>query len=229
MITFNKKKKMIVFTRKTWWRHRVTRNDKSKKKQKNFAWKKLFAKKTLFYLQQNFTTFGPNINSTLSVNYSTLSGANKTFTVYTDLDNAFTTNLAFNDYRWHVTSYTKGGSSFAGGYFTLTSNFTEDVLSYNSTTSSAGSGDLVILLGIDSSGTSTTPDKFIFVSGDFNGPSPIYPGRDDASNYNFAGGTKRIKFTKGSGTPSINKIWLFVGMKNTVTGKGLYLQNISFA
>jgi len=183
----------------------------------------------VIYPQQNFTTFGPNINSTLSVNYSTLSGANKTFTVYTDLDNAFTTNLAFNDYRWHVTSYTKGGSSFAGGFFTLTSNFTEAVLSYNSTTSSAGSGDLVILLGIDSSGTSTTPDKFIFVSGDFNGPSPIYPGRDDASNYNFAGGTKRIKFTKGSGTPSINKIWLFVGMKNTVTGKGLYLQNISFA
>ena len=183
----------------------------------------------VIYPQQNFTTFGPNINSTLSVNYSSLSGANKTFTVYTDLDNAFTTNLAFNDYRWHVTSYTKGGGSFAGGYFTLTSNFTEAVLSYNSTTSSAGSGDLVILLGIDSSGTSTTPDKFIFVSGDFNGPSPIYPGRDDASNYNFAGGTKRIKFTKGSGTPSINKIWLFVGMKNTVTGKGLYLQNISFA
>jgi hypothetical protein len=183
----------------------------------------------VIYPQQNFTTFGPNMNSTLSVNYSSLSGANKTYTVYTDLDNAFTTSLAFNDYRWHVTSYTKGGSSFGGGYFTLTSNFTEAVLHYNSTTSSAGSGDLVILLGIDSSGTSTTPDKFIFVSGDFNGPSPIYPGRDDASNYNFSGGTKRIKFTKGSGTPTVAKIWLFVGMKNTVTGKGLYLQNISFA
>jgi hypothetical protein len=183
----------------------------------------------VIYPQQNFTTFGPNINSTLSVNYSSLSGANKNFTVYTDLSNAYTTSLALNDYRWHVTSYTKGGGSFAGGYFTLTSNFTEEVLHYNSTTSSAGSGDLVILVGIDSSGFSTTPDKFIFVSGDFNGPSPIYPGRDDASNYNFSGATKRIKFTKGSGTPSVAKIWLFVGMKNAVTGKGIYLQNISFA
>ena len=183
----------------------------------------------IIYPQQNFTTFGPNINGTLSVNYSSLSGANKTFTVYTDLDNDYTTNLSFNDYRWHVTSYTKGGSSFGGGYFTLTSNFTESVLSYDANLLTSGSGDLVILIGIDSSGTSTTPDKFIFVSGDFNGPSPIYPGRDDASNYNFTGGTKRIHFTKGSGTATVAKVWLFVGMKNSVTGKSLYLQNIQFA
>ena len=183
----------------------------------------------VIYPQTNFTDFYPKLNWTASVNYSSLSGSNKTFTVYTDLDNALTTSLSFNDYRWHVTSYTKGGSSFGGGYFTFVSNFTESVLHYRSDTLVAGSEDLVILIGIDGTGNSTTPDKFIFVSGDFNGPSPIYPGRDDASNYNFTGGTKTIKFTKGSGTPSVSKVWLFIGYKNSSSGKNLYLQNIHFA
>jgi hypothetical protein len=182
----------------------------------------------VIYPQTNFTAFYPTFNWTANVNYSALSGANKSFTVYTDLDNAYTTSLSFNSYRWHVTSYTKGGSSFGGGYFTLTSNFTEAILHYRADTLVAGSADLVILIGIDGTGNSTTPDKFIFVSGDYNGPSPIYPGRDDASNYNFTGGTKRIKFTKGSGTPTVNKVWLFIGMKDSVAGKNIYLQNIHF-
>lgn len=184
----------------------------------------------VIYPQQDFRSFKPVLNSGLSIDYSALSGSNKTFTVYTNLSTAATTSLSFNGYRWHVTSYSKVGSqSFGGGYFQFSSNFSESVLSYNamSVPPAAGSGDLVILVGIDSTGTSTTPDRFIFVSGDFNGP-PAYPGRDDASNYNLDGSPKQIKFTKGSGTPFVNKVWLFVGMKNSATGKSLYFSNVTF-
>jgi hypothetical protein len=183
----------------------------------------------VIYPQTNFTAFYPTFNWTASVDYSTLSPVNKNFTVYTDLDNNFSTSVPFNGYRWHVTSYSKsGGASFGGGSFILTSNFSESVLHYSNTTLAAGSMDLVILIGIDSSGLSTTPDKFIWVSGDFNGPSPVYPGRDDASNFNLDAGTKRIKFTKGIGTATVAKIWLFIGMSNSSTGKNLYLANVNF-
>jgi hypothetical protein len=183
----------------------------------------------VIFPQTNFTSFFPLINISSSVNYSSLSAPpSKTFTVYTDLNNALTTSVTLSGYRWHVTSYTKGGGSFGNGTFFINSNFTEADLHYNGVLLSAGlTEDLVILIGIDSSGTSTNPDRFIFLSGDFN----TYPGRDDSSNFhlNKSAASKDIKWTKGSGTPLVVKVWLFIGYKNTVSGKNLNMTNIALS
>jgi hypothetical protein len=185
----------------------------------------------VIYPQTNFTLFYPLVNATASVNYSALSGSNKTFTVYTDISIGSTTSVTFNDYRWHVTSYGKDASyinSFTNGIFTLNSNFTESVLDYNGVLSSSGSGDLVILVGIDDTSNNTTPNKFLFVSGD---PS-TYGTRQNPITYNLNNATessKTIQWSKGTLSPVVKKCWLFIGYKNSATGKNLRITNIAFA
>ena len=185
----------------------------------------------VIYPQTNFTLFYPTINWTSSVNYSSMSGANKSFTVYTNINLGTTTTVNFNDYRWHVTSYGKDSAystSFANGIFTLNSNFTEAVLDYDGVNSTAGSGDLVILVGIDSTSANLTPDRFLFVSG-----NPVtYGTRQNPVTYNLNNVTessKTIQWSKGTLPEVVRKVWLFVGYKNSATGKNLRMTNIAFA
>lgn len=185
----------------------------------------------VIYPQTNFTLFYPTINWTSSVNYSSMSGANKSFTVYTDINIGTTTTVNFNDYRWHVTSYGKDSAystSFTNGIFTLNSNFTEAVLDYDGVNSTAGSGDLVILVGIDSTSNNLTPDRFLFVSG-----NPVtYGTRQNPVTYNLNNVTessKTIQWSKGALPEVVKKVWLFIGYKNSVTGKNLRMTNIAFA
>lgn len=183
----------------------------------------------VIYPQTNFTLFFPQVNLSASIDYSALSGSTKTFTVYTDLNTGATTSVSFSDYRWHVTSYGKDASyssSFTSGIFTLNSNFTEAVLDYNGVLSSSGTGDLVILVGIDDTSISTTPNKFLFVSGD-----PVtYGARTNPITYNLNNATeasKNIQWTKGTLSVVVKKCWLFIGYKNSATGKNLRITNIA--
>jgi hypothetical protein len=160
-----------------------------------------------------------------------MSGANKSFTVYTNINLGTTTTVNFNDYRWHVTSYGKDSAystSFANGIFTLNSNFTESVLDYDGVNSTAGSGDLVILVGIDSTSNNLTPDRFLFVSG-----NPVtYGTRQNPVTYNLNNVTessKTIQWSKGTLPEVVRKVWLFIGYKNSATGKNLRMTNIAFA
>jgi hypothetical protein len=180
----------------------------------------------IIYPQTNFTLFSPVINSSSSVNYSSLSGSNKTFTVYTNINTGTTTTVTFTDYRWHVTSYGADSSyltSIPNGIFSFTSgttNFTEADLAYSATTGLAGSNDLVILVGIDSSGLSITPDKFLYVSAD-----PVtYMTRQSPGSQNLDL-NGQIKFSVGV-LPTAQKVWLFIGYKNSTRGKNLYMSNI---
>jgi hypothetical protein len=184
----------------------------------------------VIYPQSNFTAFYPTTNWTASVDYSSLSGDNKIFTVYTDINTGATTSLTLNDYRWHVTSYGKDASyatSFANGIFVFNSNFSESVLHYDGVNSTAGTADLVIIVGFDDSSTNTTPNKFLFVSGN---PS-TYGTRQAPITYNLNKSTssKDIQWSKGTLSPVVKKIWLFIGYKNTVTGKNLNITNITFS
>lgn len=183
----------------------------------------------VIYPQQNFNTFYPSANT--AVDYSALSGANKTFDVYTDINLATTTPLTFTDYRWFVTSYGKDSgytTAFSNGIFTLNSNFTESVLDWNAVLGSAGTNDLVILVGVDSSGTNTKPDKFLYVSGD----PATYKTRQDPTTYNLNIGTpssKTIQWSKGTLSFPVKKVWLMIAYKNSATGKTLNITNIAFA
>jgi len=191
----------------------------------------------VIYPQTDFTQFYPTYNWLASVDYNSLTGSTKIFNVFTNFGGAVlgddvTTPLTFTDYRWHVTSYGKNSSyttNIANGVFTLNSNFAEADLHYyfNGSSYVSGSEDLVILVGVDDSGSNTTPDKFIFVSGD----NTVYPGRELSGTYNFnnSPSSKTIRFTKGSYLPYISKIWLFIGYKNTTNGKNLKMMSISFA
>lgn len=183
----------------------------------------------VIYPQTNFTTYRPLINSGLSVNYTGLTGSVKTFNIFTNLNTNQTTAVTFSGYRWHVTSYTKGGSSFGNGIFTINSNFLESYLDYDFNLLTSGTGDLVILVGIDNTGSNLTPDSFLFISSD---PSTLYPGRVEGPIYNLSAASesnKKIKFDKGAGTATVNKVWLLIGYKNTATGKNLRFTNIALA
>jgi hypothetical protein len=182
----------------------------------------------VIYPQTNFTGFRPLVNSSLSVDYSGLTGSVKIFNIFTDLENNISATVSFSGYRWHATSYTKGGTSFLNGIFTINSNFLESYLDYDGVSFSAGTGDLVLLLGIDNTGSNLTPDSFIFVSGN----STIFPGRADSATYNLSltpENNKKIQFTKGSGTATVNKIWLLIGYRNTATGRNLRFTNIALS
>lgn len=178
----------------------------------------------IIYPQQDFTQFYPSVNSSSSVDYTSLPGSNKTFEVYESLDDPISTgNITFNDYRWYVSAFgadSSYSSSFANGLFTFNSNFTEDDLHYNVYNSQPGNGDLVFLIGIDSSGDSQTPDRFIWITA----KPTDYPGRQSGTTYHL--GDNEIQWTKGSGTPTVKKIWLLIGFKNSIRGKELQLSNI---
>ena len=187
----------------------------------------------VIFPQTNFTLFYPTFDFTASVNYSSLTGVNKNFTVYTDTssDNGTTTTQAFNGYRWHVTSYGKDASyatGFANGIFTLNSNFSESYLDYDIVNTTSGSGDLVILVGIDSTSANLTPDKFLFVSGDPTSWGGVRVG-GGSYHLNLGSSSKSIQWSKGLLTAVVKKVWLFVGYKDSVTGKNLYMTNIAFA
>jgi hypothetical protein len=183
----------------------------------------------VIYPQTNFTQFYPIFNFSASVDYSSLSGANKNFTVYTNVDTGTTTTLTLNDYRWHVTSYGDSSSSARGsGIFTLNSNFSESYLHYDGVNSTAGTGDLVIIVGIDDTSSNATPNKFLFVSG-----NPVtYGTRQAPISYNLNNATessKNIQWSKGTLSPVVKKVWLFIGYKNSATGKNLRITNIALA
>ena len=183
----------------------------------------------VIYPQTNFNLFSPVINTTSSVNYSSLNGSNKTFTVYTDINTAATTGVTFSDYRWHVTAYGDSSSSARGsGIFTLNSNFSESYLHYDGVNSTSGTEDLVIIVGIDDTSSNVTPNKFLFVSGD-----PVtYATRQAPISYNINNATessKNIQWSKGTLSPVVKKVWLFIGYKNSATGKNLRITNIALA
>ena len=182
------------------------------------------------YPNRDYTSFLPYINSTLSVNYANLSGASKSFTTYTNTGSGTTTTTTFTDYRWFVTSYTNNGAGFANGVFTFHSNFNETQLSYDGVVNDgSGTGDLDILVGLDDTGTSTTPNKFLWLTGDYNGSES--PGRAAVTTYNLNSATlasKYIRFDKGLSGNTVTKVWLFIGYKNTSVGRGLWVTNIGF-
>jgi hypothetical protein len=183
------------------------------------------------YPNRDYTSFLPYINSTLSVNYSNLSGASKNFTIYTSIGTPTTTTKTFTDHRWFVTSYTKGGGTFANGIFTLHSNFSETQLTYDGVANNgSGTGDLEILVGLDDTSANTTPNKFLWLTGDYN--TTESPGRSGASTYNLNSSTlasKNIQFDKGFVGGTVTKVWLFIGYKNTSVGRGLWVTNIGLA
>jgi hypothetical protein len=187
----------------------------------------------VIFPQSNFTTYFPMVNLTAPVNYSSVVGATKSFVVYLDplTGSGATTSLTFTDYRWHVTSYGKDAgysTTFTNGIFTLNSSFREPVLAYDGVNSTAGTNDLVLLVGIDSTSSNLTPDRFLYMSGD-----PVtYGARSNPITYNLNNSTessKTIQWTKGTLSPVVKKVWLFIGYKNSATGKNLRVTNISFA
>jgi hypothetical protein len=195
----------------------------------------------VIYPQTNFQSFFPLINQTNSVNYSSLSGSNKTFAVYTDTGTSggTTTNVSFNGYRWHVTSYGKNSSysvGFSSGYFQFNfGNFADQYLDWDPKAvpvPTTGTRDLVILVGMDSTGNNTTPDKFLFVSGN----PATYPGRQTSNTYYLspsASPSNSISYTRGLLSFSCRKIWLFVGYADgstvgTAASKNLYMSDITF-
>ena len=175
------------------------------------------------------------------MNYSSLSASNKNFAVYTDLTTldpgnpsnviGTTVSLSFNGYRWHVTSYGKQSSgvtqSFGSGIFTLNSNFAESYLHYSYTTNAAGSEDLVILVGLDSSGNNLTPDSFLFVSGN---PS-VYKTRGLSTNNldKTPSSSKDINWSKDALSVTLYRIWLFIGYRDSSNGRLLNMTNIAFS
>jgi hypothetical protein len=185
----------------------------------------------VIFPQTDFTQFYPSVNISANVDYSTCIGFPvKTFDVYTDTSSSpVVSSTGFNDYRWHVTSYgaeSLYSTSFGNGHFTLNSNFSESYLHYDSLTSTNGTEDLVILIGVDSTGSNTTPDAFYFITGD-----PItYPGRQDPLTYNLdlSSSSKSILWTAGSTGVYIAKVWLFIGYKDSAQGKDLRMMDISF-
>lgn len=191
----------------------------------------------VIYPQHNFTTYMPKANWGRLCNYTTCSGVNKTFTVYTKgaVDGTApntTTSVSINDYRWHVTSYSKSAdlsNSVNNGVFQFDgSNFTESILECPlGNIGSTGTGDLAILIGIDSSGSNLTPDKFLYISGD----QSLYGGRNNSISYSLDLNSK-IGWALGQVSVSVRKVWLFVGFKHNATenigGKSLRMSDILF-
>jgi hypothetical protein len=181
----------------------------------------------VIYPQQDFTQFYPSVNFGNSVNYSSLTGSNKTFDTYTNLNTGASSNVSINNYRWYVTNPFGVNSNydidFTNGIFSFNCNFTEDDLDYKPITNSTGNGDLVIMLGFNPGVNGDRPNKFIYLTGDINS----YPGRSSASVYNLDGVTKNIQFTTGQ-VSGVRKVWLLIGYKNSTRGKSLILSNVQF-
>jgi len=182
----------------------------------------------MIFPQHNFSDYMPYVNFTPSCDYSSLVGVSKSFDAVTiaGMSSGATSPVTLNPYRWFVSSYQKGDlSSFNGGIFTFGCNWTEnDIDCPEGVASATGTGDLAILIGFDSSGTNTKPDKFFFVSGN----SGTYGGRTNGTNAKL-GTSNTIQWTKGTITSSLKKVWLFVGYKSgSVRSKELILSDVLF-
>ena len=181
----------------------------------------------IIYPQHDFTTYMPYSNFGTNCNYSTLSGVNTIFNMLTILDpTGTTTPFSTNDYRWYVTQYQKSnGDPSSTGQFRFESNIQEtDFHCQKGDSGSSGTGDVVILIGVDG-GPNSTPNKYVFLTGN----TGIYSGRTDGSlNFVGTGGNSTISFTKGLVTSPWIKFWLFVGIKNNTRGKAIYLSDIQF-
>jgi hypothetical protein len=141
-----------------------------------------------------------------------------------------TTPVTLTGYRWFVTAYQKSDlSAFTGGTFRFECNWLESYLDCpEGVASQTGSGDLVIMVGFDSSGANLIPDKFLYVSGN----SGVYGGRTNGQVAKLNGGNgtnNSIEWLKGTITSYVNKCWLFIGYKSTVQGKALILSDILFS
>jgi len=182
----------------------------------------------IIYPQHDFTTYMPYYNFGTSCNYSALSGVNTSFNMLTVLDpTGTTTPFSTNDYRWYVTQYQKAnGDPTATGQFRLESNIEEtDFHCQKGDSGSSGTGDVVILIGVDGTGANLTPTKYIFLTGN----TGIYSGRTNGSlNFVGTGGNSTISFTKGYVTVPFIKFWIFIGIKNNSRGKAIYLSDIQF-
>lgn len=199
----------------------------------------------VIFPQTNFTQFYPSVNFGASVDYSLLTGNNTNFDVITVLNDggnpasSVVQSFAFNNYRWWVSSFGLSsnygvpglGLPVGNGVFTFNANFEEQDLHKNRNVGGVSNEDLAILVGYDSTGADTAPDKFLFISAD-----PVtYPGRAQNTTYNFDGliTSKRIAFDAGAFPDTIvgekSKIWLFVGYKDSTRGKNIYFSSVSFS
>ena len=195
----------------------------------------------VIYPQHNFTNYFPLVNKSANINYSGLMGVSKSFNIYTydglvNGTGAFTTESLSYSYRWHVTTYSKtlaADVSFTNGIFTFWSNFEEADLhrAYPNTGSDyIGTGDLAILVGIDSTGYNITPDKFMFVTGQ----SSTYGARVSPGTYNFnatsPSNIKKLQWSIGTLPVNVSRVWLFVGYKeNSPRAKNLWMTNINLS
>lgn len=191
----------------------------------------------VIYPQHNFVSYMPKANWSRLCNYTTCSGVNKTFTVYTKaaIDGTTpyeTTSVSINGYRWHVTSYSKSAdlsNSVNNGVFQFDgSNFAESQLECPlGQIGSSGTGDLAMLVGIDSSGANATPDKFLYITGD----QSLYGGRNNSISFSLDANSK-IGWALGAVALNVRKVWLFVGFKHNATantgGKSLRMSDILF-
>jgi hypothetical protein len=199
----------------------------------------------VIYPQTNFTEYFPVANTTATVDYSSLSGVTKSFDIYTALGLSTTdsgagggdyTTTSFVDFKWHVTSYSKdsvAGTTFNNALFTFNANFRELDMekAYNTDGSFTlnGTPDLVVLLGLDSTGDNLKPDKFAYISGD----ADTWGARMDEPTYNFNGtnATKQLRWQIGQwgSTIATKKVWLFVGYRNTARGKQIWITDINLS
>ena len=187
----------------------------------------------IIFPQHDFSTYMPYSNFISTCNYSALTGVSKTFNALTvsGMSTGATTPVTLDPYRWFVTAYEKSnGTSFNGGTFKFECNWVETDLHCpeGDASSTTGTENLAILIGFDSTGTNTTPDKFFFVSGN----SGLYGGRTNGSVSKLTGtGTSNeISWYKGSFPSSIRKCWLMIGYKaGTTRGKQLILSDILFS
>jgi hypothetical protein len=195
----------------------------------------------VIYPQHNFTNYFPLTNISASVDYSSIMGASKNFDIYTydglvNGTGATTTESLSYNYRWHVTSYSKtllADVSFTSGVFTFWSNFEESDLHWAYPTVGsdyAGTGQLAVLVGIDSSGNNLAPDKFMFVTGQ----ASTYGARVSPGTYNLnatsPSAVKKIQWSIGTLAVNVRKVWLFVGYKeNSARARNLWMTNINLS
>jgi len=183
----------------------------------------------IIYPQHDFTTYMPYYNFGTNCNYSTLSGVNTSFNMFTvAMDSPGTTTpFSTNDYRWYVTRYQKtNGDPSTTGQFRFESNIEEsDFHCQKGISANSGTGDVVILIGVDGTGANSTPTKYIFLTGN----TSVYGGRTNGSvNFVGSGGNSTISFSVGYVSNPFSKFWLFVGFKNNTRGKAIYLSDVQF-
>ena len=178
----------------------------------------------VIYPQTNFTEYFPFINYSSSVNYLNVASASRTFNIYTAAGLATSqagsgggayTATTFNAYRWHVSSYTKdsgGTEQIFNGIITFSSNFAETDIEqgYDGNLYISNPNPyLVILIGVDSTGSNAAPDRFLYVTGD----TATWGARISQATYNFNGSTKQINWflDQWGNSITVTKVWLFVG------------------